>query len=70
MDLEAIKKQAQNYEKDMTKLLRDLVRIPGESADEGKKLQRTKEEMDKLGFDKVEFDRWEIYWDIWEQAKH
>ncbi|MEK2534763.1 YgeY family selenium metabolism-linked hydrolase [Tetragenococcus halophilus] len=56
MDLEAIKKQAQNYEKDMTKLLRDLVRIPGESADEGKKLQRTKEEMDKLGFDKVEFD--------------
>ncbi|AOF49510.1 peptidase M20 [Tetragenococcus halophilus] len=56
MDLEAIKKQAQNYEKDMTKLLRDLVRIPGESADEGKKLQRTKEEMDKLGFDQVEFD--------------
>ncbi|MCO8285923.1 MAG: hypothetical protein L0I66_01530 [Tetragenococcus halophilus] len=43
MDLEAIKKQAQNYEKDMTKLLRDLVRIPGESADEGKKLQRTGE---------------------------
>ncbi|MDN6112330.1 MAG: YgeY family selenium metabolism-linked hydrolase, partial [Tetragenococcus halophilus] len=33
-----------------------LVRIPGESADEGKKLQRTKEEMDKLGFDQVEFD--------------
>ncbi|GBD66277.1 YgeY family selenium metabolism-linked hydrolase [Tetragenococcus halophilus] len=56
MDLEAIKKQAQNYEKDMTKLLSDLVRIPGESADEGKKLQRTKEEMDKLGFDQVEFD--------------
>ncbi|MCF1684061.1 YgeY family selenium metabolism-linked hydrolase [Tetragenococcus halophilus] len=56
MDLEAIKQQAQGYEKDMVKLLRDLVRIPGESAEEGKKLARAKEEMDQLGFDKVEFD--------------
>ena len=56
MDLEAVKKRANGYQKDMVKLLRDLVKIPGESAGEGKKLQRAKEEMDKLGFDKVEFD--------------
>ncbi|WP_159722300.1 YgeY family selenium metabolism-linked hydrolase [Enterococcus sp. CSURQ0835] len=56
MDFEAIKKQAANYEKDMTKFLRDLVAIPGESADEKKKLERAKAEMEKLGFDKVEFD--------------
>lgn len=56
MDFNAIKDAAKNYEKDMVKFLRDLVAIPGESAEEGPKLQRAKEEMEKLGFDKVEFD--------------
>lgn len=56
MDFEAIKKAAQGYEKDMTKFLRDLVAIPGESAGEKGKMERAKAEMEKLGFDKVEFD--------------
>ena len=34
MDFEAIKKAAQSYEAAMTKCLRDIVAIPGESADE------------------------------------
>lgn len=34
MDFNAIKKAAAGYEKDMTKFLRDLVAIPGESCGE------------------------------------
>ncbi len=56
MDFNAIKVAAQGYEKDMTKFLRELVAIPGESACEGGHVNRIKEEMEKLGFDKVEID--------------
>lgn len=56
LDIKAIKEQAKKYEKDMTKFLRDMVKIPGESAEEKGKIQRAKEEMEKVGFDKVEID--------------
>lgn len=56
MDFDAIKKAAEGYEKDMTKFLRDLVKIPSESAEEEGVVKRIKEEMEKLGFDKVEID--------------
>ena len=56
MDFKAINEAAQNYGKDMTQFLRDLVKIPGESAEEKGKMERAKQEMVKLGFDKVEFD--------------
>lgn len=56
MDFKAIKEAAKGYEKDMTKFLRDLVAIPGESAEEGAKMARAKEEMEKLGFNKIEVD--------------
>lgn len=56
MDFNAIKQAAEGYKADMTKLLRDMVRIPGESAGEKGKIERTAEEMRKLGFDKVEID--------------
>lgn len=56
MNFDAIKKAAENYEKDMTKFLRDLVAIPSESCDEEGVVRRIKEEMEKLGFDKAEID--------------
>lgn len=56
MDFNAIKEKAEGYRADMTKFLRDLVAIPGESADEKGKIERAAEEMRKLGFDKVEID--------------
>lgn len=56
MNFEEIKKAAQGYEKDMTKFLRDLVKIPSESAEEEGVVRRIKEEMEKLGFDKAEID--------------
>lgn len=56
MDFEQIKQAAQNYEADMTKFLRDLVKIPGESCQEKGHIDRIAEEMRKVGFDKVEID--------------
>lgn len=56
MDFEKIKAAAQGYEADMTKFLRDMLRIPGESADEKGKIECAAAEMRKLGFDKVEID--------------
>ncbi len=56
MDFEKIKVAAEGYKADMTKFLRDMVRFPGESADEKAKVDRAAEEMRKLGFDKVEID--------------
>ena len=56
MDFEQIKKAAENYEADMTKFLRDLVKIPGESCQEKGHIDRIAQEMKKVGFDKVEID--------------
>ena len=56
MDYNKIKEAAQNYEADMTKFLRDLVHFPGESCGEKDHVMRIKEEMEKLGFDKVQID--------------
>ena len=56
VDFNKVKAAAENYKADMTKLLRDMVRIPGESADEKGKIECAAAEMRKLGFDKVEID--------------
>ena len=56
MKFEEIKSKAESYRADMTKFLRELVKIPGESAEEKGHALRIKEEMEKVGFDKVEID--------------
>ena len=56
MDFAKILEQAKKYEKDMTRFLRDMIAIPSESCDEKKVVLRIKEEMEKVGFDKVEID--------------
>ncbi|MCL2578464.1 MAG: YgeY family selenium metabolism-linked hydrolase [Oscillospiraceae bacterium] len=56
MDFEKIKQAAQGYEAAMTKLLRDMVKFPGESCNEKAKVDRVAQEMRDLGFDKVEID--------------
>ena len=56
MSYESIKKQANAYESEMTKFLRELVAIPGESADEEGHVMRIKKEMEALGFDRVDID--------------
>ncbi|MEI6859721.1 MAG: YgeY family selenium metabolism-linked hydrolase [Shewanella sp.] len=52
----AVLEKAQEYKADMTKFLRDMIAIPSESSDEEKVILRIKEEMEKVGFDKVEID--------------
>ena len=56
MDFNKIKETAKNYEADMTRFLRDIVREPGESCDEKAHIERIAGEMRKLAFDKVEID--------------
>ncbi|MDR2909287.1 MAG: YgeY family selenium metabolism-linked hydrolase, partial [Oscillospiraceae bacterium] len=56
MDYARIREAAGNYKKDMTLLLRDMVRLPGESCGERAKIDRVAEECRRLGFDKVETD--------------
>ncbi|MDR2599917.1 MAG: YgeY family selenium metabolism-linked hydrolase [Oscillospiraceae bacterium] len=57
IDYTAVKERAEFYKADMTKLLRDLVKIPGESSGEKGKVERAAVEMRNLGFDKVEIDK-------------
>ena len=56
MDFAKIKEAATTYEKQMTKFLRELVKIPGESCGEEGHINRIAKEMNDLGFDKVDID--------------
>lgn len=53
---EKILEKAQGYKADMTKFLRDMIAIPSESCQEKEVVLRIKQEMEKVGFDKVEID--------------
>lgn len=48
--------KAKDYQADMTRFLRDMVAIFSESCDEKRVVHCIKEEMEKVGFDKVEID--------------
>lgn len=56
MDFKNVKVKAEGYEAQMTKFLRDLIAIPGESCEEKGVVKRIAEEMRALGFNKVEID--------------
>ncbi|WP_108651066.1 YgeY family selenium metabolism-linked hydrolase [Dongshaea marina] len=51
-----IMNKAESYRDDMSKFLRDMIRIPSESCQEKEVVLRIKQEMEKVGFDKVEID--------------
>ena len=51
-----IVEKAHLYEAEMTRFLRDMIAIPSESCDEKRVVHRIKEEMERVGFDKVEID--------------
>ncbi|CAH2213751.1 YgeY family selenium metabolism-linked hydrolase [Tepidibacter aestuarii] len=48
--------KAQEYKDNISKFLRDMIAIPSESCREKEVILRIKEEMEKVGFDKVEID--------------
>lgn len=56
MDYEKIFAAAKGYREDMSDFLRDMIRIPSESCDEKAVVLRIKDEMLKVGFDKIDID--------------
>ncbi|TDO94822.1 putative selenium metabolism hydrolase [Halanaerobium saccharolyticum] len=56
IEFDKIVEQAENYKSEISSFLRDMIRIPSESCEEEKVVLRIKEEMEKVGFDKIEID--------------
>ncbi|MEL3910173.1 MAG: YgeY family selenium metabolism-linked hydrolase, partial [Treponema sp.] len=56
LDFDKIKAAAEGYKADMTAFLREIIRIPSESAQEGDKAKRIQKQMDALGFTKTWID--------------
>ncbi len=56
MKYDEILKYAEKYKPEISKFLRDMIAIPSESTHEEKLILRIKEEMEKVGFDKIEID--------------
>ena len=56
IDFKQIVKRAEELKPEISKFLRDMIAIPSESCQEEKVILRIKEEMLKVGFDKVEID--------------
>ncbi len=57
MDANKVMERARFYREDMIKFMRDMIKIPSESRDEGKVIQRIKQEMEKVGFDEIKIDQ-------------
>ncbi len=55
-DFSKVLEQAEKYRPDISKFLRDMIALPSESCEEKDVILRIKEEMEKVGFDKVEID--------------
>jgi len=56
IDYKKVMELSKKYEPDMVKFLRDMIRIPSESAKEREVIQRIKKEMEKVGFDEIRID--------------
>ena len=57
IDFSKVVERAKALEGDMTKFLRDMIAIPSESCNEKDVILRIKEEMLKVGFDRVDIDK-------------
>ena len=56
LDFAKINELADGYKPEMTRFLRDMIRLPSESCQEKAVVERIKAEMEKVGFDKAEID--------------
>lgn len=57
LDFQKVLQKAEEYKGDMVRFLRDMIAIPSESCDERRVVERIKEEMQKVGFDKIDIDK-------------
>ncbi len=55
-DFRTILQKAEGYKPQISKFLRDMIAIPSESCNEEKVIRRIKEEMEAVGFDRVDID--------------
>jgi acetylornithine deacetylase/succinyl-diaminopimelate desuccinylase-like protein len=53
INFKEVLKRAEEYEPAISRFLRDMIAIPSESRQEAKVIQRIKEEMETVGFDRV-----------------
>jgi putative selenium metabolism hydrolase len=56
IDFKSVLKRADEYKPAISKFLRDIIAIPSESRQEAKVIQRIKDEMETVGFDRVDID--------------
>lgn len=56
INFEQVLDLAEKYQPEMSKFLRDMIAIPSESCQEEKVILRIKEEMEKVGFDRITID--------------
>lgn len=56
IDYQRVSRRAEAYQPEMSRFLRDMVAIPSESCNEQEVILRIKQEMDAVGFDRVEID--------------
>ena len=56
IDYGKIRRMAEHYRSDMSAFLRDLIALPSESCQEEKVILRIKDEMEKVGFDRIRID--------------
>lgn len=57
MDVKKINELSKKYEPRMTRFLRDMIAIPSESCREESVIRRIKQEMEAVGYDRVEIDK-------------
>ena len=57
VDFQKILQKAEEYRGDISKFLRDMIAIPSRSCDERDIVERIREEMQKLQFDKIDIDK-------------
>lgn len=56
IDFQKVLEKSEDYQAQMSAFLRDMIAIPSESCEEEKVIQRIKQEMEAVGFDRVEID--------------
>ena len=56
IEFEKISLKAEHYRSDISAFLRDMIAIPSESCGEKQVIERIRQEMEKVGFDRIEID--------------
>ncbi|HEY8804396.1 MAG TPA: YgeY family selenium metabolism-linked hydrolase, partial [Clostridium sp.] len=57
VDFQKVLQKAEEYKGEISRFLRDMIAIPSESCDESRVIERIREEMEKVGFDKIDIDK-------------